>query len=99
MISADLEGDRHRVIAAVHLDFFAVLVEQLDLRAQPLVLRLAAALRIDDHQRRQAGHLVDLLGDRHAFLDVLELHRPAYSAMIGRVCGSQVASLVPALTC
>ena len=27
------------------------------------------------------------------------LMRPAYSVMIGRVCGSQVASTFPALTC
>ena len=45
-------------------------IQQLDLRAHDL--RRAAALRVDDHQRRQAGHFVDLLGDRHAFLDVLE---------------------------
>ena len=46
-------------------------VEQLDLRAHHL--GRAAALRVDDHQRRQAGDLVELLGDRHAFFDVLEL--------------------------
>ena len=39
----------------------------------PLVAA-TTALGIDDDQRRQAGDLVDLLGDRHAFLDVLELH-------------------------
>ena len=33
----------------------------------------AAALGVDHHQRRQAGDLVDLLGHRDAFLDVLEL--------------------------
>jgi hypothetical protein len=55
------------------LDFLARLVDQLDLRTQPLVA-VRAALGIDDHQRRQAGDLVDLLGHRHALLDVLELH-------------------------
>ena len=48
-----------------------VRVEQLDLRAHDL--GRAAALRIDHDQRRQAGDFVDLLGDRDAFLDVLEL--------------------------
>jgi hypothetical protein len=32
------------------------------------------ALGVDHHQRGQAGHLVDLLGHREAFFDVLELH-------------------------
>jgi hypothetical protein len=51
----------------------------------------AAALRVDHHQCRQAGDLVDLLGDGHAFLDVLELRScRRYSVMIGRVSGSQL---------
>jgi hypothetical protein len=68
---ADREADRHRVVGAGDLDFLAGGVEQLDLRTHHL--GGAAALRVDDHQRRQAGHLVDLLGDGDAFLDVLEL--------------------------
>ena len=47
-------------------------VDQLDLRTHDLGSR-AAALRIDHDQRRQTGDFVDLLGDREAFLDVLEL--------------------------
>jgi hypothetical protein len=73
MMRADLEGDVHRLVGAGDLDFLAVVVDQLDLRPHALGLRAAAALRIDHDQRRQAGDLVDLLGDRHAFLDVLEL--------------------------
>ena len=57
------------------LDLLAVVVEQLDLRTHALRRRARAALRIDDDERRQAGHFVDLLRHRHAFLDVLELHR------------------------
>ena len=70
----DLEGNRHRMIAAMHADFFAIGVIQLDLRTQPLGLRLAASLRVDDDERRQPCHFVNLLGDRHAFFDVLEFH-------------------------
>ncbi len=43
------------------------------MRAQALG-RAAATLRIDDDQRRQAGHIVNLLGNGHAFLDVFETH-------------------------
>jgi hypothetical protein len=68
---AHREADRHRVVGAGDLDFVAGGVEQLDLRTHDL--GSAAALRVDHHQRRQAGHLVDLLGDGHAFFDVLEL--------------------------
>jgi hypothetical protein len=92
---ADLEADGHRVVGARDLDFLAVGVDQLDLRTHDL--GRAAALGVDHHQGGQAGHLVDLLGHGHAFLDVLELHRPAYSVMIGRVSGSQLARMVPAL--
>ena len=70
---ADREADRHRVVGAGDLHFVAGRVEQLDLRTHDL--GRAAALRVDHHQRRQAGDLVDLLGDRHAFFDVLELRR------------------------
>ena len=68
---ADREADRHRVVGAGDLHFVAGGVEQLDLRTHDL--GRAAALRVDHDQRRQAGDLVDLLGDRDAFLDVLEL--------------------------
>ena len=71
---ADREADRHRVVGAGDLDLDAGGVQQLDLRAHHL--GRAAALRVDDHQRRQARDLVDLLGHGDAFLDVLEL-RPA----------------------
>jgi hypothetical protein len=59
------------VVGAGDLDLVAGGVQQLDLRAHHL--GRAAALRVDDHQRRQAGHLVELLGHGDAFLDVLEL--------------------------
>jgi hypothetical protein len=36
-------------------------------------LAAAAALGVDDHQRRQTGHIVHLLGHRQAFFDILEL--------------------------
>ena len=71
---AELERDVHRVVGAGELDLVAALVEQLHLRTHALRRARRAALRIDDDQRRQAGHVVDLLGDRHALLDVLELH-------------------------
>ena len=68
---ADREADRHRVVGAGDLHFVAGRVEQLDLRTHHL--GRAAALRVDHHQRRQAGHFVDLLGHGQAFFDVLEL--------------------------
>ena len=68
---ADREADRHRVVGAGDLHLLRHRVEQLDLRAHDL--GRAAALRVDHDQRRQAGDLVDLLGHRDAFLDVLEL--------------------------
>ena len=67
---ADREADRHRVVGAGDLHFVAGFVEQLDLRANDL--RRAAPLRIDHDQRRETRDLVQLLGDRDAFLDVLE---------------------------
>jgi len=43
--------------------------------------------------------VVDLLGDGRAFLDMLELQPcRAYSVMIGRWCGSQLAMVLPART-
>ncbi|KFB72909.1 MAG: hypothetical protein AW09_001870 [Candidatus Accumulibacter phosphatis] len=58
----------------MHLDFLAVGLEQPDLRTQALAGRLATALRINHHQRRKACDLIDLFGNGHAFLDILELH-------------------------
>ena len=48
---ADLEGDGHCLFATMHAHFFAVGVEEPHLRPQALGLRLAAAFRIDHHQR------------------------------------------------
>jgi hypothetical protein len=93
---ADLEADRHGVFGAGDLDFLAFFVQQLDLRTQGLGQR-TAALRIDRHQGRQTGHFVDLASDGDALFHVLERIVPAYSVMIGRVSGSQVARAVPAL--
>ena len=72
---AHLERDGHRVIAAMHLHFVTRGIEKSHLRTQALARSLAAPLRIDDHERRQPGYLVDLLGDGDAFLDILELHQ------------------------
>ena len=71
---AQLERDVDRQVRARELDLLALVVEQLDLRPHALRRRAGAALRIDDDERRQAGHFVDLLRDGNAFLDVLELH-------------------------
>ena len=60
----DLEGHRHGVIGTMRLDFIAIGVEQLDLRAQAPLPPLPPR-RIDDNQRRKAGHVVNLLGDSH----------------------------------
>ena len=56
-------------------DFLTIVVEQLDLRAQALVLGLTATLRIDDHQRCQASHVVQLLSHGLALFDMLEADR------------------------
>ena len=71
---AQLERDVDRQLRAGELDLVALLVEQLDLRPHTLGRRAGAALRIDDDERGQARHFVDLLRDGDAFLDVLELH-------------------------
>jgi hypothetical protein len=63
---AQLERDVHRVIGAGEHDLVPRLVQQLDLRTHALRRARRAALGIDDHQRRKAGHVVDLLGDGHA---------------------------------
>jgi hypothetical protein len=68
---ADREADRHRVVGAGDLDLVAARVDQLDLRAHDL--GRATALGVDDHQRRQAGDFVDLLGHGEAFFHVLEM--------------------------
>src|SRR5690606_20855448 len=52
------------------LDVFACIVDQLDLRTHDGLA--AARLGRDHHQGRQAGDLVELLGDGNAFFDVLE---------------------------
>ena len=69
---ADLETDGHRVVGARNLDFFALSIDQLDLWTDDL--GSATALGVNDHQGRQAGHFVELLGHSQAFFDVLELH-------------------------
>src|SRR5574343_1085980 len=70
----DLEGDGNRMIATGDLDFHAVFVEQLDDRTNTLGGSLAATLVVDHDEGGQAGHVVNLLGDGNAFLDVLEPH-------------------------
>jgi hypothetical protein len=45
----------------------------------------------------RAGHIVHLLGNSQTFFDVFELVLPANSVMMGRVNGSQLAKMVPAL--
>src|SRR5690606_31691825 len=67
---ADRERNVHGMFGAGDLDFFARLVEQLDLRTHHGLAR--ARLGRNDHQRRKAGDLVQLLGHRHAFFDVFE---------------------------
>src|SRR5690606_8242729 len=67
------ERDVRRVIRAGDLDVFAVVVDQLDLRTHDGLA--AARLGRNDHERRQTGDLVELLGDSDAFFDVLEAHR------------------------
>ncbi len=62
------------MIGTVNLYFLSGFVDQLDLWPQTLGLGLAAALRIDNHQRRQARDIVNLFGDRYPFFDMLELH-------------------------
>src|SRR2546426_1087580 len=73
---ADLEGDGDRMVGAGDPDLLARLVQQPHLRTQALARR-RAALGIDDDERREARHLVDLLGDGDALLDVLEAHDAA----------------------
>ena len=58
----------------MHADFFAAGVEEPDLRAKALGLRLTAPLRINNDESRQARNFIDLLGNRNAFFNVLELH-------------------------
>ena len=61
------------MVGAGDPDFLPGFVDQLDLRTNALGGR-ATTLGVDDHQGRQTGHVVDLLGNRHALFDVLELH-------------------------
>src|SRR5438034_1476000 len=73
---ADLERDGDGMVGAGDADLLARFVQQFPLRAQALARR-GAALGIDHDERREARHLVDLLGDGDAFLDVLEAHDAA----------------------
>ena len=85
MMRADLEGDSSPACRqSGELDFLAAVADQLHRRAQALGGRRAAALRIDHDQARQARGLVDLLGHRDAFFDVLE-------ASLARVLGDDRA--------
>jgi len=59
-----------------------------NLTAAQALARGSAALGIDHHQRREARHFVDLLGDGDAFLDVLEAHQAAVLGDDRAVCGS-----------
>src|SRR6266699_7271731 len=73
---ADLERDGDGMVGARDANLLARFVQQFHLRAQALA-RGGAALGIDHDERREARHLVDLLGDGDAFLDVLEAHEAA----------------------
>src|SRR5690606_2520870 len=69
---ADRERDVDRMLGAGNAHLFARLIDQLDLRTHHGLA--TARLGRDHHQRRQARDLVHLLGNRHAFFDVLEAH-------------------------
>ena len=59
------------MVGARNLDFVPAGVDQLDLRANNL--GSATALGVDHHQGRQTGNFVELLGNREALFDVLEM--------------------------
>src|SRR5690606_307532 len=69
---ADRERDVDRMLGAGNAHLFARLIDQLDLRTHHGLD--TARLGRDHHQRRQARDLVHLVGNRHAFFDVLEAH-------------------------
>src|SRR5690554_32319 len=75
---ANGERDVHGVLGTGNLDLFARLVDQLDLRAHHGLA--TARLGRDHHEGRKTGDLVELTGNGHAFLDVLE----AYAAVVFR---------------
>ena len=64
------------MVGARDADLLSRFVQQFHLRTQALARR-GAALGIDHDERREPGHLVDLLGDGDSFLDVLEAHDAA----------------------
>src|SRR3546814_317918 len=70
---ADVEVNIDRVIRTGNLDLFARFVDQLDLRTHHDLA--ATRLGRDDDQRGQARDFIQLLGNRHAFFDVLEAHQ------------------------
>ncbi len=71
---SQLESDVDRQLRSGQLHFVAALVQQFHLRPDTLRRCACAALRVDNHQRGQAGNFVDLLGHRDAFFDVFEFH-------------------------
>ena len=56
----------------MHTDFFTLGIKQLDLWPQPFTLAFTSTLRINDYKRRKPCDLIDLLGNRHPFLDILK---------------------------
>ena len=94
---AHREVDVDRVVGAGDAHFLARLVDELDRGTLALPGGRGAPLGVDHHEGRKAGDVVDLLGDGDA-RRARSFTVPAYSVMIGRWCGSQVASCLPART-
>ena len=94
---ADLEGDVDQGVGARDLDFVAGFVQQFDLRTQALGgaagLRFGSITTSVDRPVTSSICLATVTPSS----TFSNRTRPAYSVMIGRVCGSQVASTAPAL--
>ena len=69
---ADLESDIDRMIRTSNLDFLASIVQKLHLRTHAFICSSPTALRIDNHQSRKSGDVVDLLGDGCTLFDIFK---------------------------
>ncbi len=79
------------MLGARDLNFLAGQVSSFTCGRTPLAVP-PTTLGVHHHEGGQTGHFVDLLERRYALLTFSNFTIPAYSVMIGRVCGSQVAS-------
>ena len=87
----------HRDIGSGVAQYVALAIHQFDCRAQFLT-RIRANRIFHNLDGGQTGHFINTMLNGNRFDEVENLTLPATSVMTGCMCGSQVASVWPAVT-